>query len=44
MRRIIDLNENWEFIKEGKSERVDFPPCWNAGERQDGGNYYYPGV
>ena len=44
MRRIIDLNENWEFVKEGKSERVDLPHCWNAVDGQDGGNDYYRGV
>ena len=38
MRRIIDLNENWEFVKEGKSERVNLPHCWNAVDGQDGGN------
>ncbi len=44
MRRVIDINENWEFIKEGKSERVDLPHCWNAVDGQDGGNDYYRGV
>ncbi len=44
MRRIIDINENWEFIKEGKSERVNLPHCWNAVDGQDGGNDYYRGT
>lgn len=44
MRRIMDMNENWEFIKEGKSEWVHLPHCWNALDGQDGGNDYYRGV
>lgn len=44
MRRIIYLNENWEFIKEGKREWVNLPHCWNAVDGQDGGNDYYRGV
>lgn len=44
MRSIIDFNENWEFVKEGKSERVNLPHCWNAADGQDGGNDYYRGI
>ena len=49
MRNIINLNENWLFVK-GTSdvslregERVDRPHSWNATDGQDGGNEYFRG-
>lgn len=44
LRRIINLNEDWEFTINGKSPvRVDVPHTWNAVDGQDGGNDYYRG-
>ncbi len=40
----FNLNENWRFTKEGKSERVDLPHTWNDFDGQDGGNDYFRGV
>lgn len=40
MRRVIDFNEEWKFTKEGKSETVNIPHCWNAVDGQEGANYY----
>lgn len=44
MRNIININKNWEFIKEGKSTIVDLPHTWNGKDGQDGGNDYYRGT
>lgn len=44
MRNIININKNWEFIKEGKSSTVDLPHTWNEKDGQDGGNDYYRGT
>lgn len=44
MRNIININKNWEFIKEGKSSTVDLPHTWNGKDGQDGGNDYYRGT
>lgn len=44
MRNIININKNWEFIKEGKSNTVDLPHTWNGKDGQDGGNDYYRGT
>lgn len=44
MRNIININKNWEFIKEGKSTTVDLPHTWNGKDGQDGGNDYYRGT
>lgn len=40
MRKVIDFNEEWRFTKEGKSETVNIPHCWNAVDGQDGADYY----
>ena len=40
MRKIIDYSENWKFTKEGKSETVNIPHCWNAVDGQEGADYY----
>lgn len=40
MRRVIDFNEEWKFTKEGKSETVNIPHCWNAVDGQEGADYY----
>lgn len=44
MRNIIKINDNWEFIKENKSEIVNLPHTWNGIDGQDGGNDYYRGT
>lgn len=44
MRNIININKNWEFVKEGKSVFVDLPHTWNGKDGQDGGNDYYRGT
>lgn len=44
MRKIININKNWEFIKEEKSILVDLPHTWNGKDGQDGGNDYYRGT
>ena len=44
MRNMININKNWEFIKEGKSTTVDLPHTWNGKDGQDGGNDYYRGT
>lgn len=43
MRSIIKINDEWEFIKENKSEIVNLPHTWNGIDGQDGGNDYYRG-
>ena len=51
MRKILNINKNWAFIKdmtqvpgsqEG-AEFVDLPHTWNALDGQDGGNDYFRG-
>lgn len=44
MRNITNINKNWKFTKEGKSETVDLPHTWNGKDGQDGGNDYYRGT
>ncbi len=44
MRNIINLNKDWEFIKEKESSRIDLPHTWNGTDGQDGGNDYYRGT
>ncbi len=44
MRRIININRNWQFIgPNGKAEAVNLPHTWNAVDGQDGGNDYIRG-
>ena len=49
MRNIININENWLFIKDTTDvtrrdgENVSLPHSWNATDGQDGGNDYFRG-
>ncbi len=50
MRHILNLNENWLFVKDTaditvrEGERVNLPHSWNAIDGQDGGNDYFRGA
>ncbi len=53
MRRSIELNENWIFVKHAENvaeaaavqgEEISLPHTWNAADGQDGGNDYYRGT
>ena len=52
MRKIISLNENWQFLKGvaevpatmPSGEQVNLPHSWNATDGQDGGNDYFRGA
>lgn len=44
MRKIININRNWTFIKQEESTAVDLPHTWNGSDGQDGGNDYYRGT
>ena len=51
MRKIVNINENWQFFKAtafgGKRENgeiLNLPHTWNALDGQDGGNDYYRGT
>ncbi len=49
MRNIVNLNENWLFVKDTTDvtvrdgETVNLPHSWNATDGQDGGNDYFRG-
>ncbi len=43
MRRVININENWEFIKENIVEEVNLPHCWNGVDGQGASDKYYRG-
>jgi beta-galactosidase len=49
MRNIINLNDNWLFIKDttdilaNEGEKITIPHSWNAIDGQDGGNDYFRG-
>ncbi len=49
MRNIVNLNENWLFVKNTadislrEGEPVNLPHTWNAIDGQDGGNDYFRG-
>ena len=50
MRKIININEGWQFLKgghcpkcEGEFIDVNLPHSWNATDGQDGGNDYFRG-
>ena len=49
MRSIININENWLFIKDTtdislrEGENINLPHSWNAIDGQDGGNDYFRG-
>ena len=50
MRKIINLNENWLFVKDTaditvrEGETVNLPHTWNAVDGMDGGNDYFRGA
>ena len=53
MRKIIELNHNWIFVKNAKDAQeaagaegisVSLPHTWNAKDGQDGGNDYHRGT
>ncbi|MBQ7408358.1 MAG: glycoside hydrolase family 2 protein [Clostridia bacterium] len=51
MRKILNLNENWQFYKattlnasKENGEQINLPHSWNALDGQDGGNDYYRGT
>ncbi len=47
MRKVININENWNFIKDGITENINLPHTWNsldgqgAEETYDRGRYVY---
>ncbi|MBR4031467.1 MAG: glycoside hydrolase family 2 protein [Clostridia bacterium] len=49
MRNILNLNENWLFVKDTTDfslrdgEKINLPHSWNAIDGQDGGNDYFRG-
>lgn len=43
MRKVMNINEGWEFIREGLSENVDLPHTWNGIDGQGGADGYYRG-
>ena len=45
MRRTLNFNENWKFMRPGEeAQAVTFPHTWNAVDGQDGGNDYWRGT
>ncbi len=50
MREILNLNENWLFVKNcsdisvREGEKINLPHTWNATDGQDGGNDYFRGT
>lgn len=52
MRRILNINQNWIFLKNTEkvpaempeiAEVINLPHTWNASDGQDGGNDYFRG-
>ncbi len=43
MRKVININDNWIFIKEGNAEKVNLPHTWNGIDGQGGADTYYRG-
>ena len=52
MRKVININNNWSFIKDSEeifsaipqsAESINLPHCWNSVDGQDGGNDYFRG-
>ncbi len=49
MRNILNINENWLFVKDTtdvsvrEGEQISIPHSWNAIDGQDGGNDYFRG-
>ncbi|MBR0407537.1 MAG: glycoside hydrolase family 2 protein [Clostridia bacterium] len=44
MRKIIDWNQDWVFIKQNEKTEINLPHTWNAVDGQDGGNDYFRGT
>lgn len=40
MRKVICINDAWDFTKESVTEKVDLPHTWNAVDGQSEKNYY----
>ena len=43
-RIVRSINDGWSFEKEGKTETVDIPHCWNAHDTWDDEPGYYRGL
>ena len=43
MRKVVCINNDWTFTKQGGKELVSLPHTWNATDGQDGGNDYFRG-
>ncbi len=43
MRKVININAEWEFIREGIAENVNLPHTWNGVDGQGGAESYYRG-
>lgn len=43
MRKVININEGWEFTREGLTENVNLPHTWNGVDGQGGAESYYRG-
>lgn len=41
--KIVNINTDWEFEKEGEKSRVSLPHTWNGLDGQNGANGYYQG-
>ena len=41
MRKVININSGWEFVREGLTENVDLPHTWNGIDGQGGADSYY---
>ena len=45
MKKVISLNKDWVFCKEGTKENVDLPHTWNGIDGQGGADgVYYRGA
>ena len=43
MRKIININDGWDFTKEGVTEKVSLPHTWNGIDGQGGAEKYWRG-
>ena len=43
MRKVVCINNDWTFTKQGVQALVSLPHTWNATDGQDGGNDYFRG-
>lgn len=41
--KIVNINKDWEFEKEGEKSRISLPHTWNGIDGQNGENGYYQG-